>query len=124
MGGGPECEVKAVARVDCVRVIVTADILLGTSGMLASLSCAESCWMGSGSSSGALCICSANKSSSSSIGRITCARSRFPSKGLRSGLSQKAAGAIRVATPPSHSLVSGFRVFWKIYQCSLAKTSG
>ena len=37
-GGGPECEVRVVAIVDCVGVMVTADILLGTSGMLVSLS--------------------------------------------------------------------------------------
>ena len=37
-------EVKAVAIVDCVGVRVTVDILLGLSGMLASLSCADSDW--------------------------------------------------------------------------------
>ena len=41
-GGGPEWEVKAVAIVDCVGVIVTADILFGLSGMLTSLSGANS----------------------------------------------------------------------------------
>ena len=37
-GGGPERKVRAIAIVDCVGVRVTADILLGTSGMLVSLS--------------------------------------------------------------------------------------
>ena len=43
-GGGPEHEVRAVAIVNCVGVMVTADILLGFSGMLVSLSCADSDW--------------------------------------------------------------------------------
>ena len=42
-GGGPEREVKAIARVDWVGVMVTADILFGMLGMLASLSCTKSC---------------------------------------------------------------------------------
>ena len=42
--GGPEREVRAVAIVDYVGVSVTANILFGLSGMLASLSCADSDW--------------------------------------------------------------------------------
>jgi hypothetical protein len=103
-----------VAIVDWVGVIVTADILLGFLGMLASLSCGESVWwvLGSGSSSGASCICSIRRSNLSSIGRITLVWSRSPSNGLRSGFSQNMVRARQVAIPLVHSLVVGFRSFW------------
>ena len=83
-----------MAIVDWVGVMVTADILLGLSGMLASLSCADSDWWtsGSGSSSGASCTCSTRRSSSSSIGCMTCVRSKSPLNGSRSGLSQNMVG--------------------------------
>ena len=112
-GGGPEREVRAVAIVDCVGVSVTADILLGLLGILASLSCGDSvCWVSSsGLSSGASCTCSTRRSSSSSIGRIINCRSRSPSNGSRSGLSRNIVRASRVAVPPSHCLVVGFRSF-------------
>ena len=100
-----------MAIVDCVGVSVTADILLGLSGMLASLSCGDSVQGGSGSSSGASCTCSVRRSNSSSMGRITNCRSRSPSNGSRSGFSQNIVGVSRVAIPPSHSLVVGFRNF-------------
>ena len=102
-----------MAIVDCVGVIVTADILLGRSGMLASLSCGDSVWWvsASGLSSGASCTWSTKRSSSSSMGRITSCRSRSPSNGSRSGLSPNIVGASRVAVPPSHFLVVGFRNF-------------
>ena len=41
-GGGPEREVRVVAIVDCVGVMVTDAILLGRLGMFASLSYADS----------------------------------------------------------------------------------
>ena len=112
-GGGPEREVRAVARVDCVGVIVTADILLGVSGILELLSCADAgqTGSGSGSSSGASWTCSARRSSSSLIGRITFVHNKLPSNGSSSGFNLKIVRARRVAVPPSHSLVIGFRVF-------------
>ena len=102
-----------MAIVDCVGVIVTADILLGASGILVLLSCAKSSRVvsGSGSSSGASCTCSARRSNSSLIGQITWVRSNSPSNGLRSGFSLKTVGTRHVAVPPSHSLVSGFHFF-------------
>ena len=105
---------KAAAIVDWVGVIVTADILLGFSGMLASLSWAESVWWisGSGSSFGASCTCSIKRSNSSSIGQITLVRSRSPLNGSRSGFSRNMVGARWVAIPLVHSLVSGSRSFW------------
>ena len=113
-GGGLEREVKVVAIVDWVGVMVTADILLGFSGMLTSLSCADLVWwvLGSGSSSGASCICSTRRSSSSLIGHMTLVRSKSPLKESRSGLSQNMVGVRRVAIPRSHFLVVGFRSFW------------
>ena len=91
-GGGPEREVKAVAIVDWVGVRVTADILLGPSGMLASLSCGDPDWGISGSSSGVSCTCSVKRSSSSSMGRMTSCQRRSPSNGSRSGFSQNIVG--------------------------------
>ena len=102
-----------MAIVDWVGVMVAADILLGGSGMLASLSCAESgCISGSGSSSGASCICSVKRSSSSSMGQITLVWSRSPSNGSRSRFNRNIVGARRVAIPLVHFLVVGLRSFW------------
>ena len=103
-----------MAIVDWVGVMVTVNILLGFSGMLASLSCAESIgWFSSlGSSSGASCICSVRRSSSSSMGWMTCVQSRSPSNGSKSGFSQNIVGARQVAIPLVHALVSGSRSFW------------
>ena len=105
-----------------LRLVLGRNIL----GMLASLSCAESEWRGSslGSSSGASCTCSARRSSSSSMGHMTWVRSRSPSNGSRLGLSQNTVGVRRVATPPSHFLVVGFRCFWKIYHRSSTWITG
>ena len=100
-----------MAIVDWVGVMVTADILLGRLGILVSLSCGDSDWGISGLSSGASCTCSVRRSSSSSIGRITNCQRRSPSNGLRSGLSRNIVGVIRVAIPPSHCRVVGFRSF-------------
>ena len=115
-----------MAIVDWVGVMVTADILLGFSGMLASLSCADSDWWtsGSGSSSGASCICSIRRSNSSSMGRMTFVQSRSPSNGSKSGLSQNIVGVSCVAIPLSHFLVVGFRNFWKIYHQLSTRTTG
>ena len=113
-GGGPEREVRAVASVDWVGVIVTADIRLGWSGILASLSWGDSVRGASGVSglsSGVLDTCSVRRSSSSSIGRITSCRRRSPSNRSRSGLSRNTVGVSRVAVPPSHCRVIGFRSF-------------
>lgn len=76
--------------VDWVGVMVIADILFCSSGILASLSWGDAglvCLVGSGLLLGASCICAASKSSSSSNSSMTWEWRRSPSNGSRSGLS-------------------------------------